>query len=121
MIKKTKLPSIESVERAIDPRGKALARRHLICASCTSWIQFDSSGCTNSWAEMGGACVFTCKGCTEVTRLVGEVGNLRQMMESMKRMITRQGLEEERGVTGIQVARLEETEENEVRTCDDTG
>ena len=93
------------------PRGKALARRHLICASCSSWIQFDSSGCTNSWAEMrGGACVFTCKGCTEVTRLVGEVGDLRQMMESMNRMITRQGLEEERGITGIQVARLEETE-----------
>ena len=45
--------------------------------------------------------------------LVGEVGDLRQMMESMKRMITRQGLEEERGVTGIQVTRLEETEEKE--------
>ena len=56
----------------------------------------------HSW----GACVFTCKGCTEVTRLVGEVGDLRQMMESMKRMITRQGLEEERGITGIEVARL---------------
>ena len=47
------------------------------------------------------------------TRLVGEVGDLRQMMESMKRMITRQGLEEERGITGIQVARLEETDEKE--------
>ena len=45
--------------------------------------------------------------------MVGEVGDLRQMMESMKRMITRQGLEEERGITGIQVARLEETEEKE--------
>ncbi len=45
--------------------------------------------------------------------MVGEVGDLRQMMESMKRMITRQGLEEERGITGIQVARLEETEEME--------
>ena len=45
--------------------------------------------------------------------MVGEVGDLRQMMESMKRMITRQGLEEERGETGIQVARLEETEEKD--------
>ena len=106
---------IESVEREMAPRGNALARRHLICASCSSWIQFDSSGCTNSWADMRGrgAFVFTCKGCTEVTRLVGEVGYLRQMMESTNRMITRQGLEEERGVTGIQVARLEETEEEE--------
>ena len=109
-----RLKSIESVEHKMVPRGKALARRHLICASCSSWIQFDSSGCTNSWAEMtGGACVFTCMGCTEVTRLVGEVGDIRQMMESMKRMITRQGLEEERGVTLIQVARLEDTEEKE--------
>ena len=45
--------------------------------------------------------------------MVGEVGDLRQMMESMNRMITRQGLEEERGITRIQVARLEETEEKE--------
>ena len=35
------------------------------------------------------------------------------MMESMKSMITRQGLEEESGITGIQVAILEETEEKE--------
>ena len=48
-----------------------------------------------------------------MTRLVGEVGYLRQLMESMTRMIPRQGLEEERGVTWIQVARLEETEEKE--------
>ena len=52
-----------------------------------------------------------------MTRLVGEVGELRQMMESMKRMITIQRLEEERGVTGIQVARLEETEEKEKCEC----
>ena len=45
--------------------------------------------------------------------MVGEVGDHRKMMESMKRIITRQGLEEERGDTGIQVARLEETEEKE--------
>ena len=32
-------------------------------------------------------------------------------MESMKRMMTRQGLEEEGGETEIQVARLDETEE----------
>ena len=48
-----------------------------------------------------------------MTRLVGEVGYIRQMMESMKRMITRQELEEERGVTLIPVARLEDTEEKE--------
>ena len=35
-------------------------------------------------------------------------------MESMKKMITGQGREEERGETGDQVARLEETEEKEM-------
>ena len=45
--------------------------------------------------------------------LVGELGDLRQMMDSMKRIITGQGLEEESGETGDQVARREETEEKE--------
>ena len=37
------------------------------------------------------------------------------MLDSMKRMITGQGLEEESGETGDQVARREETEEKEKR------
>ena len=45
--------------------------------------------------------------------LVGEVGYLRQIMDSMKRMTTGQGLEEESGETGDQVARLEVSEEKE--------
>ena len=52
-----------------------------------------------------GACAFTCKGCRQEARLVGELSDLRQMMDSLKRMITGQGLEEENGETG------EETEE----------
>ena len=40
--------------------------------------------------------MFTCKGCTEVAMLVGEVEDLRKMMESLKRMVTGQGLEEKR-------------------------
>ena len=47
--------------------------------------------------------------------LVGELRDLRQMMDSMKRVITGQGLVEESGKTGDQVARLEETEEKEKR------
>ena len=43
-----------------------------------------------------------------MARLVGEVGYLRQMMDSMIRMTTGQGLEEESGETGDQVARLVE-------------
>ena len=67
-----------------------------------------------TWAEMSrGACVFTCKGCRQAARLVGELRDLRQMLDSMKRMITGQGLEEESGETGDKVARQEETEEKE--------
>ena len=40
--------------------------------------------------------------------LVGEVEDLRKMMESLKRMVTGQGLEEKRGETGDQEASLEE-------------
>ena len=57
--------------------------------------------------------MFTCKGCTEVAMLVGEVEDLRKMMESLKRMVTGQGLEEKRGETGDQEASLEEAEEKE--------
>ena len=45
--------------------------------------------------------MFTCKGCTEVARLVGEVEDLRKMMESLKRMVTGQGLEEKEEKQGI--------------------
>ena len=85
-----------------------------MCACCSSWIQLDTLGCTKSWAEMSrGACAFTCKGYRQAARLVGELRDLRQMMDSLKRMITGQGLEEEIGETGDQVAGREETEEKE--------
>ena len=61
--------------------------------------------------------MFTSKGCTEVARLVGEVEDLRKMMESLKRMVTGQGLDEKRGETGDQEATLEETGEKEKEKC----
>ena len=60
-----------------------------------------------------GACAFNCKGCRQAARLVGGLGYFRQMMDSMKRMITGQGLDVESGETGDQVAGREETEEKE--------
>ena len=48
-----------------------------------------------------------------MARLVGEVEDIRQVLETMNRMITGQGLEEESGETGDQVAGWEETEEKE--------
>ena len=57
--------------------------------------------------------MFKCKGCTEVARLVGEVEDLRKMVESLKRMVTGQGLDETSGETGDREATLEEAEERE--------
>ena len=52
-----------------------------------------------------------------MARLVGEVEDLRKMMESLKRMVTGQGLEVKRGETGDQEATLEEAEEKEQEKC----
>ena len=48
--------------------------------------------------------------------LVGEVEDLRKMMESLKRMVTGQGLEEKRGETGDQEASLEEAEKEKEKS-----
>ena len=48
---------------------------------------------------------------------MGEVEDLRKMMESLKRMVTGQELEEKRGETGNQEATLEEAEEKEKEKC----
>ena len=63
----------------------------------------------------------TCKGCREVTRLVGEVEDLRQMMESMKRIVTGLGLEEKGEETGDRMAEQGEAEKcEEVITPDNS-
>ena len=86
---KNKATSIDLIEREMAPtRRRRIASRHLVCKSCSCWVQFDTSICTHSWTEMaGGARVFTRRGCREVARLVGEVEYLRNMMESMKMMV----------------------------------
>ena len=45
---------IESFERDMAPsgkRGRPIASRHLVCGTCSSWVDFDSSGCINSWGQ----------------------------------------------------------------------
>ena len=48
-----------------------------------------------------------------MARLVGQIEDIRQVLETMKRMITGQGLEDESGETGDPVTGREETEEKE--------
>ena len=70
---------------------------------------------------MKGSTVFKCKGCTEGARLVGETEDLRKMVESLKRMVTGQGLEETSGETGDREATLKEAEEREKCVGEKTG
>ena len=66
----------------------------------------------------GDTCVFECKGCKKVARLVQEVEDLRHIMEAMKRVVTGLGLEEKGGQTGDRVARREEEKGEGVLTPD---
>ena len=50
-----KATSIDSIEREMaPPRRRTMTSRHLVCESCSCWVQFDSSGCRQSWADMTG-------------------------------------------------------------------
>ena len=90
-------------------RRRQVASRHLVCASCSSWIQFDSSGCDTSWAETReGSFTFTCKGCKRVEFLVRELAELREMLVGMKRAVTGHGLEGKEGEAGDREVGLED-------------
>ena len=92
-------------------RRRGVASRHLVCASCSSWIQLDSSVCDTAWAEAGGgggSFTFTCKGCKRMEFLVKELAELREMLVGMKRTVTGHGLEEKGGETGDRQVELEE-------------
>ena len=100
-------------------RRMGVASRHLVCASCSSWIQFDSSGCDTAWAET--SFTFTCKGCKRVEFLVWELAELREMLVGMKRTVTGHGLEEKGGETGDREVGLEEQEKGEGFLAPDKG
>ena len=83
-------------------RRRRVASRHLVCASCSSWIQFDGSGCDTAWAETReDSFTFTCKGCKRVEFLFKELAELREMLVGMKKTVTGHGLEEKGGFNKI--------------------
>ena len=103
-------------------RRRGVASRHLVCASCSSWIQFVSSGCDTAWAETrGDSFTFTCKGCKRVEFLVREIAELKEMLVGMKRTVTGHGLEENGGETGDREVGLEEQEKGEGFLAPDKG
>ena len=54
------------------------ATRHLICNSCSNWVDFIKSGCEKSWAEVqADSFSFECRGCTRMKELKVELEQLR--------------------------------------------
>ena len=60
------------------------ATRHLICGSCSNWVDFVKSGCEKSWAEVqADSFSFECRGCTKMKELEVELEELRLLVVTM--------------------------------------
>ena len=60
------------------------AKRHLICGSCSNWVDFVKSGCEKSWAEVqADSFSFECRGCTKMKELEVELEELRLLVVAM--------------------------------------
>ena len=57
------------------------ATRHLICNSCSNWVDFVNSRCKKSWAEVqADSFRFECRGCTRMKELEVELEQLRLLV-----------------------------------------
>ena len=57
------------------------ATRHLICSSCSNWVDFVRSGCEKSWAEVqADSFSFECRGCTRMKECEVELEQLRLLI-----------------------------------------
>ncbi|KAI0222909.1 hypothetical protein LSAT2_025837 [Lamellibrachia satsuma] len=60
------------------------AMRHLICGSCSNWVDFVKSGCEKSWAEVqADSFSFECRGCARMKELEVELEELRLLVVAM--------------------------------------
>ena len=60
------------------------ATRHLICGSCSNWVDFVKSGCEKSWAEVqADSFSFECRACTKMKELEVELEELRLLVVAM--------------------------------------
>ena len=118
-----------TLDRAMgQTKKKVVARRHLVCGNCASWVHLETSGCEKKWADTRAeGFVFTCMGCTEVAVLIKEVSGLKQMMEDMKETVAGLHLEDKGAETGSRVTTTgvsqdrEETAGNSRTEDTDTG
>ena len=118
-----------TLDREMAPSWKkVVARRHLVCGKCASWVHYETSGCEKKWADTRAeGFEFTCKGCTEVAVLDKEVSGLKQMMEDLKETVAGLQLDDKGAETGSRVTTTgvsqyrEETAGNSSTGDTDTG
>ena len=118
-----------TLDREMAPSWKkVVARRHLVCGNCASWVHYETSGCEKKWADTRAeGFEFTCKGCTEVAVLDKEVSGLKQMMEDLKETVAALQLDDKGAETGSRVTTTgvsqdrEETAGNSSTGDTDTG
>ena len=60
------------------------ATRHLICSSCSNWVDFFKSGCEKSWAEVqADSFSFECRGCMKMKEREVELEQLKLLVVAM--------------------------------------
>ena len=60
------------------------ATRHLICSSCSKWVDFVKSGCEKSWADaQADSFSYECRGCTKMKELEVQLEQLRLLVVEM--------------------------------------
>ena len=119
----------DTLDREMAPSWKkVVARRHLVCGNCASWVHYETSGCEKKWADTRAeGFKFTCKGCTEVAVLVKEVSGLKQMMEDLNETVAGLQWDDKGAETGSRVTTTgvsqdrEETAGNSRTEDTDTG
>ena len=65
------------------------AIRHLVCESCSNWVDFVNSGCEKSWVEVQ-ADSFECRGCAKMTGVEVEMERLKQFVLAMVGTLARE-------------------------------
>ena len=64
--------------------AKVKTIRHLVCGSCSNWVDFVKSGCEKSWAEVqADSFSFECRGCVKMKGLDVEMERLRQVVVAL--------------------------------------
>ena len=71
------------------------ATRHLICSSCSNWVDIVKSGCEKSWAEVqADSFSFECRGCTRMKELQVELEQLRLLVVAVVRTLKQTRVEQ---------------------------